>query len=168
MSVRRGIVAGAVLVLAGAVISMGQPRFTLTNAGLSVEYPWFRGAGALLAAVGAALLAYVVRRRGARIAAGGLALVGAVVGAHLLAYRVEADAGGFSSRGVGWRQTVPWSAISRVEGGPGTIVVVAADETRIEVDTTDFGPEQRASLERTIARRIRDNSRPEVGVLPAK
>jgi hypothetical protein len=158
MRFRHAILAASALIVAGALISMWQPRFTLTNAGLAVEYPWFRGAGAFLAALGAGLLAFALRRRGARVAAGGLAVFGAVVGAHLLAYRVEADAGGLSSRGVGWRREVAWSAVSRVEGGPGTIVIVGADETRIEVDTTDFGPEQRASLERTIARRIRDSN----------
>jgi hypothetical protein len=158
VNLSRRIVASVVLIVTGAILSMGQPRFTLTNAGLNVEYPWFRGAGALLAALGAALLALVLRRRWARIAAGALAVLGAVVGAHLLAYRVEADAAGLSSRGVGWRHAVAWSAVSRVEGGPGAIVIVGTDETRIEVDTTDFAPEQRASLERTIARRIKESS----------
>jgi hypothetical protein len=51
--------------------------------------------------------------------------------------------------------------VSRVEGGPSAITVVGADETRIEIDTTDFRPDQRASLERTIARRIKDSSAPD-------
>ena len=123
MSGRRRIVASIVLIVAGAIVSMGPPRLTLTNAGLSVEYPWFRGIGALVAALGAGLLAVALRRRWPRIAAGLLAALGLGVGAHLLAYRLE---------------------------GP--------DETRIEVDTTDFRPEQRASLERTIARRIHDSA----------
>ena len=149
-----------ILIGAGAIVSMGSPRLTLTNAGLSVEYPWYRGAGALAAALGAALLALAVRRRWPRVAAGVLAAVGLAVGAHLFAYRLEADAAGLSSRGLGGRRVVAWPAVSRVEGGPGAIVVVGADETRIEVDTTDFRPEQRASLERTIARRIRDSTPP--------
>jgi len=158
VSGRRLIVASVVLIVAGAIASMGPPRLTLTNAGLSVEYPWFRGVGALVAALGAGLLAVALRRRWPRIAAGLLAALGLAVGAHLLAYRLEADADGLSSRGLSGRRAVTWAGVSRVEGGPGTIVVVGADETRIEVDTTDFRPEQRASLERTIARRIRDGA----------
>ena len=137
---------------------MGPPRLTLTNAGLSVEYPWFRGAGALAAALGAALLALTMRRVWPRVAAGAMAALAVAVGAHLLAYRLEADAAGLSARGLGGRRVVAWPAVSRVEGGPGAIVVVGADETRIEVDTTDFRAEQRASLERTIARRIREGA----------
>ena len=158
MNGRRKI-AAAVLIAAGAAVSMGAPRLTLTNAGLSVEYPWFRGAGAIVAALGAALLAVVVQRRWARVAAGALAALGVVVGGHLLAYRLEADAAGFSSRGLGGRQAVAWPAIRRVDTGPGVLVLVDGDEARIEVDTTDFRPEQRASLERTIARRIKDSSK---------
>ena len=160
MSPRRRIIASVLLILLGAVASMGAPRLTLTNAGLSVEYPWFRGAGALAAAIGATLLALALRRRWARVGAGLLAALGVAVGVHLLAYRVEADAEGLSSRGLGGRRVVAWPAVSRVEGGAGAIVVVGADETRIEVDTTDFRPEQRASLERTIARRIHDAAAP--------
>lgn len=144
--------------MAGAIVSMGPPRFTLTNAGLRVEYPWYRGAGAIVAAVGAALLVSALQRRWPRIAAGTLAALGLGVGAHLLAYHLEADATGISSRGLSARRTVAWPSVSRVEGGPGTIVVVGTDETRIDIDTTDFRPEQRASLERTIARRIKDSS----------
>jgi hypothetical protein len=158
MGGRRRLVAAVALIVLGAVASMGPPRLTLTNAGLSVEYPWFRGAGALAAALGAALLALAVRRRWPRVAAGALAVLGLAVGAHLLAYRLEADAAGLSSRGLGGRRVVAWPSVSRVEGGPGAIVVVGADQTRIEVDTTDFRPEQRASLERTIARHLRDSS----------
>jgi len=161
VSGKRRIVASVVLIVAGAIVSMGPPRLTLTNAGLSVEYPWFRGVGALVAALGAGLLAVALRRRWPRIAAGALAVLGLAVGAHLLAYRLEADAAGLSSRGLTGRRTVAWPGVSRVEGGPGTIVVVGSDETRIEVDTTDFRPEQRASLERTIARRIRGTTPPQ-------
>ena len=155
---RRRKIAAALLIAAGAIISMGAPRLTLTNAGLSVEYPWFRGAGAIVAAVGAALLAVAVRRPWARVAAGALAALGLAVAAHLLAYRLEADAAGFSSRGLGGRRAVAWPAVRRVDAGPGVVVIVGGDEARIEVDTTDFRPDQRASLERTIARRIKDSS----------
>lgn len=151
--------ASVILVVAGAIVSTGPPRLTLTNAGLSVEYPWFRGIGALIAAAGAGLLAVALRRRWPRIAAAALAALGLAVGAHLLAYRLEADADGLSSRGLTGRRAVTWPGVSRVEGGPGTIAVVGTDETRIEIDTTDFRPEQRASLERTIARRIHSAQR---------
>lgn len=161
MSRTRRIVAAVVLIVAGAAASMGPPRLTLTNAGLSVEYAWFHGAGALAAAAGAVLLAWTLQGRWPRMAAGALAALGLGVGIHLLAYRLEADAAGISSQGISARRTLAWPAVSRVEGGPGTIVVVGADESRIEIDTTDFRPEQRASIERTIARRIRAISTPQ-------
>jgi hypothetical protein len=161
VSRRRRIVASVALIVAGAILSMGPPRMTLTNAGLSVEYPWFRGAGALIAAAGASLLAWVLQKRWPRIAAGALAALGLAVGIHLFLFRLEADAAGISTQGLSARHTVAWPAVSRVEGGPSAITVVGADETRIEIDTTDFRPDQRASLERTIARRIKDSSAPD-------
>ena len=174
MSARRQIIASVIFVVAGAFVSMGPPRLTLTNAGLSVEYPWFRGAGALVAAFGAALLALAVRRRWPRVAAGALAALGLAVGVHLLAYRLEADAAGLSARGLSGSRAVGgvqkqkisgWTSFPRTTGsvsartGPNSAAAASSRAvTRIEVDTTDFRPEQRASLERTIARRVRDSS----------
>ena len=150
--------AAAILVTAGAIASMGSPRLTLTNAGLIVEYPWFRGLGAIVAAAGAALAFLSVEGRWKRAVALAFAAVAVGVGAHLLAYRLEADADGISFRGLGGRRVIAWPVVSRVEGGPGGIVVAGADDNRIELDTTDFRPDQRASVERTIARRVKDAS----------
>jgi hypothetical protein len=79
---------------------MGSPRLTLTNAGLIVEYPWFRGLGAIVAAAGA-VLAFLSVGRWKRAVALAFAAVAVGVGAHLLAYRLEADADGISFRGLG-------------------------------------------------------------------
>jgi hypothetical protein len=154
---RRRLAVAALLAasVAGALTSMGSPRLTLLNADLHIAYPWPRAAAALVCAAAAAGLALTVRMRWARIATGAFALAAVLAGAHLLLYRVRAGAEGLESRGLLGVDRMAWAAIGQVQTGPGLLLLTGSAGESIRVDTTDFRAEDRAALDRTIARRLR-------------
>jgi PH (Pleckstrin Homology) domain-containing protein len=155
---RAALAALAAASLAGAVASMGSPRLTLLNADLHIAYPWPRAAAALACAVAAAGLALLLRSRWARVAAGAFAVAAILAGAHLLLYRVRAGADGIESRGLLGASRLGWNAIGQVQTGPGVLLLTGSAGETVRVDTTDFRAEDRAALDRTIARRLRDGS----------
>jgi hypothetical protein len=134
---------------------MGAPRLTLLNADLHIAYPWPRGAAALAAAAAAGGIAVILRRRAARLAAGAFALAAALAAAHLLLYRVRAGADALEARGLLGVDRLAWASITEVRTGPGLLLVSGSGGQRLRVDTTDFRAEDRATLDRTIARRLR-------------
>jgi hypothetical protein len=139
----------------GAVASMGAPRLTLLNADVHVAYPWPQPAAALASAAAAAVLAILARRRWTRLAAGAFALAAALAAGHLLLYRVRAGAEVIEARGLLGTERLAWSAIAQVETASGLLLVTGTGGERVRVDTTDFRIEDRAALDRTIARRLR-------------
>jgi hypothetical protein len=149
---------GAIVFVAGAYASQGPPRLTLLNAGLSVQHPWRHPVGAVIAAAGAALLASASPRRWARVIFVALGALSILVAIHLTAYRVDADQSGLASRGLFGRTRIPWPDVAGVDGDASQVVVTGKAQNRIRVDTTDFRPDQRASLDRTVARRVRESS----------
>jgi hypothetical protein len=134
---------------------MGAPRLTLLNADLHIAYPWPRGAAALASAAAAGGIAVILRRRAARLAAGAFALAAALAAAHLLLYRVRAGADALEARGLLGVDRLAWASITEVRTGPGLLLVSGSGGQRLRVDTTDFRAEDRATLDRTIARRLR-------------
>ena len=151
---------GAALLLAGGFFSSGAPRLTLLNTSLRIEFPASLAAAALVAAVGGALLAWACPWRVGRLLCAAL-VIGALLGAaHLLRYRLEATDAGIVSRGLLGSTAIAWRDVSRVSQGPDLVFVAGRDSAQIKVDTTDFAPEQRASLERAIARRVRESAGP--------
>jgi PH (Pleckstrin Homology) domain-containing protein len=152
------LVVGAAVFIAGAYASQGPPRLTLLNAGLSVQHPWRHPVGAVIAAGGAALLAAASPRRWSRLIFHALAALSLVVAIHLVAYRVDADQSGLASRGLLGRTRIPWPEVAGVDGDASQVVVTGKSQNKIRVDTTDFRPDQRATLDRTIARRVRESS----------
>jgi hypothetical protein len=142
--------------VAGAVASMGAPRMTLLNADLHIAYPWPRPAAALASAAAAAALASMLRLGWARVLAGAFAVAAALAGAHLLLYRVRAGAEGVESRGLLGTDQLSWTAVTQVETGPGLLLLTGRGGERLRVDTTDYRAEDRATLDRTIARRLRE------------
>jgi hypothetical protein len=147
-----------VLALAAAAASMGAPRLTLLNTDVRVAYPWYRPGAALLAAAAAAAAAVLLRRGWARALAGALALAAALAAAHLALYRVRAGADGLEARTLLGAQRLAWSAVARVETAPGLLLLTGTDGRKVRVDTTDFRAEDRATLDRTVARRLRTGS----------
>lgn len=77
-----------------------------------------------------------------------------------LSYRLEATADGLVSRGLLGTTRIAWREVSRVEQGPDVIVVWGAGDSQIRIGTSGFRPEQRASLDRTMTRRLREETHP--------
>jgi hypothetical protein len=154
---RRWIVRGVALaaVLGGALLSVGAPQLTVLNAGLNVAYPWPRGAGALLAALGAACLTLTLRRAWGRVLMALLAVMSLFASLHLFRYRVQTDAEGLSARGAWGTRRLPWGALSEVVNGPG-VMELRAGKQRLLLDLADYRPEDRATLDRIVARRVRE------------
>jgi hypothetical protein len=150
------VIAALVLAaVAGALGSMGAPRLTLLNADLDIAYPWPRAAAALASAAAAAALAATVRRRWVQVLAAAFALAAALAGTHLLLYRVRAGADGVESRTLVGTDRLSWAAIAQVETAPGLLLLTGSGGQHLRVDTTDYRAEDRATLDRTIARRLR-------------
>ena len=145
--------------LGGAWLSMGAPRLTVLNTGLFVSYPWVHGAGALLACAGALGFALTSRRLLARLVPALLALAAFGEGVRLLRYRVATDDDGLTARDGWGTHRLAWSALTQVEPHPGLLVLRAGEQVLL-LDVTDFRPEDRATLDRTIARRVRERSKP--------
>jgi hypothetical protein len=151
--------AGLVALVGGAWLSVGAPHLTLLNTGLSVAYPWPRGAGALLAALGAAGLALTTRRLWVRALVALLGVVSLWAGLYLFRYRLQTDADGLTARGVWVTRRLAWPSLTQVVNGPGVMELRAGEQT-LRLDVGDFRPQDRATLDRIIARRVRETSRP--------
>jgi hypothetical protein len=152
------IAALVVLSAGAAAASMGAPRLTLLNADLHIAYPWPRGAAGLCSAAAAAALMALWRSRWLRLAAGAFALAALLAALHLLLYRVRAGAEGLEARSLLGRDHLAWPSITQVQTGPGLLLITGSGGEKLRVDTTDFRAEDRATLDRTIARRLRDGS----------
>jgi hypothetical protein len=152
-------VALVVLAVAAAATALGAPRFTWENAGLHVEYPPHQGAAALLGAAFLAGAALAGRSRPA--AAFGLAAATAlgILGAHRLAWRIEAVEAGLHERTLtGWTR-IAWRDVEVVEPRPDALRLRARGGSSISVSTRGFDAEDRTRLERTIARRVKETAR---------
>jgi hypothetical protein len=165
---RRGFLAvpAGAAVIATAWLSTGPPRITLLNASVVVDYPWSRGVAAIACAAGIALLGALLRRPALRGVGFVLALGSLLVGAHLILYRLEASASAIATRGVLGTTTIGWKAVSGVELAATDVLVHGEGGTTISVDTADFAPEQRAMLERTVARHVRESGGSGVATVP--
>ena len=134
----------------------GAPRLTLSNAGLGIDYPALRSLALLGAAAVAAVLVFVLPRR----ALGVLALVAvtgfSILGLHRLAYRLEVGPAGVSVRDLRGSRRLAWRDVTRVEPDPHSLLLQGRGGDRALIDTSGFTPEQRASIERTVARRVRE------------
>ena len=158
MSLRRAALAAAIAtLLGGLLLAFGPLRAVWLNTGLRVDYPWPRGTSALVAAGGALGLAVLLRPRVLRLLAGALSIALALGGAALLLYRLDALAEGLVERRLLGTVRLAWSEVTAVQPEP-EAVVIAGGARRIRIDTTQLSPEQRAGLERTIARRVREAS----------
>jgi hypothetical protein len=148
----------ALLAIAAAAttVALAAPRLTWENAGLAVRHPLHHGGAALVGAAALAAAALSGTRR--PIAVLVLAAAGALaaLGAQRLAWRVEAVEAGLHERTLtGWTR-VDWREVELVEPRSDVIRVGARNGTSIALGTGGFAPEDRARLERTIARRIKE------------
>jgi hypothetical protein len=155
-AVRATILALAAVATAAA---FGSPRFTWENAGLRVDHPPWRGAAALVAALALAAAALAGGSRPARAAGLAAAAALGLLGAHRLAWRVEAVEAGLHQRTIaGWTR-IPWRDVERVEPRPQALRLRARDGREVVLSARGFAAEDRTRLERTIARRVREAAR---------
>ena len=152
-----GLAVAIVVLLAGLWFALGPPRAVWLNTGLRIDYPWSRGAAAFAAVLGAAGLAVLathpVLRFLATVGAGVLALAGAT----LLFYRLEALDEALVERRLLGTTRLAWPEIASVSP-QADAVIVTGRSLEIRIDTGPLPPDLRASLERTIARRVREAS----------
>lgn len=148
---------GIGLTVAGGLLSTGAPRLVFVNAGLQVEYPVTRGLAALAATAGLALVAAAIPKLAFRLLACVAALGVSFVALHLLLYRLEASDAGLLSRGVLGTTAIEWREVVGLDRGGDELIVTGRSDRQVRIDTTDFGSDQRATLERTIARRVRES-----------
>jgi Bacterial PH domain len=149
------LVLAAVVAAVALYFSLGPPRVLWLNAGLTLAYERTKGAAALVAAAAAAAIALTAGRRLAQVVAVLATAALAVFGVHRLLYRVDAVEGALSLRTILGTTTIPWTAITRVDATPGHFTAVA-DGAAIQIGTTSLSADERAALERTVARRLRE------------
>jgi hypothetical protein len=147
--------AGLVLV-AGVPWALGPPHAVWLNAGLRIDYAWHRSVAALAAAGGAWTLAALLRQNFLRMLAALLGAAALILAGALLFYRLEALETGLRERGLLGTTELPWTAVASVQQEPNALAVRDASGRLIRIDTAVLTPDQRASLERTIARRVRE------------
>jgi Bacterial PH domain len=150
----------AVLVLGGLVWGAGAPTLTLTNGALVAHYPLAGPCGHLLAAFGCVLLVLLLRGRG-RLLASAPAAAFLIVGLHQAFYRIQADSDALELRGLFTHERLPWKDIVRVDRGETQLDVVGPQDRILALPVTALQPADRASLERTIARHLREIAHPE-------
>ena len=148
--------AGAVALLLGLWGALGSPRLTLSNTGLGIDYPILRTLALLAAAAAVAGLAFFLPRRALGVAAL-VAVTGfSILGLHRLAYRLEVGPVGLSVRDLRGSRRLAWHGVTQVEPEAHSLLLRGRGGERVDIDTSGFTAEQRASLERTVARRVRE------------
>jgi hypothetical protein len=147
------------LTLAGAVgaslFALAPPRVLWLNAGPSIEYPRTAGMGAFVSALALAALAATCSRKTWRGLALALAALLGVCSVHLFAYRLSATADGLAQRGLLGSTSVAWGEVTRVEL-EARHVAVYGPAVSLRIPSDRISPEDRARLERTISRRVRE------------
>ena len=111
---------------------------------------------------GLLVVAWAMTKLALRLLCGVLGVGAFLVALHLLCYRLEATDAGLVSQGVLGSTAIGWKDVREVRQGGDGILINGPGNTSIAVDTTDFEPEERASLERTISRRVRETAGPVV------
>jgi len=153
----RLLAAGLGLVLLAAGLALGgAPRMTLVNAGLRVDHAWPHGIAALGISAGLAVLAWAAPLRPLRWAAAVAAAAAAVFALGRVVHRLDAGNAGVVDRGLLGTTRLGWREVRRVDAGPDLILLWGPGEAQVRIETTGLSPEQRAILERTIARHVRE------------
>jgi hypothetical protein len=153
-------VALAVAAAAALPFALRPPRLTLLNAALRVDYGWAACTAALATALLLAAAAASAPSRWPRRAGAVLAVIAAAFAAARVAYRVETRADVVYARALTGATSVPWSEVTRVDRGPDLLVVWGRGESQVRLDTSGFAGDQRAALERALARRIIESTLP--------
>jgi len=152
----------ALLAFAGIILSFGPPRLLWLNEGPWLDYPWYRGVGALVAAAAFLAAALLPRSLSGKVAAGLPAILLLAWSAHLLVLRVEVGRNGLVARGLRGGHAIAWRDVVGVDPEPERLVVRGPGDP-VVIPTRGAEAEDRARLERTIARRVREATQPQPG-----
>lgn len=146
--------ASLAVLLLGSWGAWDAPRLTLSNNGLGIDYPTARTLAALAAAITAAVLAVVLPRRALGVLALVVAAGLAILGLHRLVYRLEVGPAGLSVRDLRGSRRLTWRDVTKVEPEAHALQLEGQRGERVSIDTSGFSAQQRASLERAVARHI--------------
>jgi hypothetical protein len=133
------------------------PHLTLENTSLVIRYAAAPGWGLLVSAVGLGLAAAFSPRPWIRACLAFTAFALLALGAQKIAFRLDVGAESLSLRGLFGRTTLRWAEVSRVDSGLSAVVVRGQGDAQVRVETGSFTEDQRATLDRTIARHVRES-----------
>jgi hypothetical protein len=150
--------AGVVAVLASAPFLGAAPRVVFTNEGLVIDHPGRQAGAAAGLAGGLLLLGLGLRPRFVRFALLGAAGGGIALAGQLGVSRLAAGKDGLESRGLLSRERIGWGEVVGVDTGPAAILVRGPSQRAIRIESRAMSPQDRAMLERMIARRVREAS----------
>lgn len=144
-------------VAAGVVVAVsGPPRVVLLNAALEVHRPWPQALAWLALGLGLAAAAGLASVRALKWLLMAAALVAAALAFERALFRVRLDDAGIAARGLFGTTAIGWADVTRVDTGSSAVVVWGRDDRQVRVDLGSFREDQRAGLERSIARHVRE------------
>jgi hypothetical protein len=154
---RRFVPAACVAVAAGVVVAAGgPPRVVLVNAAMEVHRPWPQALAWLALGLGLAVAARFASASALRALLLVAALAASAFALDRGVSRVRLDGGGIEARGLLGTVALAWSEVTRVDTGSSAIVVWGRDERQVRVGLGSYREDQRAGLERAIARHVRE------------
>lgn len=155
---------GLALALAAALLARGlyqlttAPQLTVTNTALVIAWPGRHTIDLALASASACLLAVYAGRRAPRFVrtiAWTLALGVTLLTAQHACLRVTLDNDGLARRDLLGSTRLAWRDVTRVTTGSAALVAWAGDR-QVRVDTGALAAELRATVERNVARHVRE------------
>ena len=84
------------------------------------------------------------------------ALVGCAFVVERVRYLVAADAVALTATGLVERARIAWPEVRQVQGDGRTLRVSGFGENQIVIETASLRPQDRATLERTVSRRVQE------------
>jgi len=148
--------AGLCLCIGGNAAALGGPRITFVNTGLRLDYPTSQGLWGLAALAGAAIVAWAATRGSIRALAVLAALGSGLLATDRLQYHLEAGEAGLLDHGMTGSTEIRWREVRRVENGAALVLVWGGGDSQIRIVTSGLKPDERAVLDRTLARHVRE------------
>lgn len=144
-----------VLLAAAAWLARAPMRITLVNTTLRIDDPWTRAAAIALGAIALLVLAASLPgRRALQALLAVSALLTLAAAAAAATTWTEARPDELTARRWFAVTTLPWREVTRVDSWRDAVVVWSGGGGRIAIDARRLDPEQRAVLERTVARHV--------------
>jgi len=141
------------------VASSGPLRLTWTNDGVEAAFPRQYALTAAIAACAVVAAVTLASRTWGRLILILLALVLSLRAANRAVYRLEIGRAGLSERSLRGSLAFNWPEITEVAGRADAIEIRGRDGRALELPAALLAPEDRSTLERTLARRVRESQR---------